>query len=110
MSEPEFGPIFFIIIIGFFGYLVVVLFEKLQQNYIPESGGWILTGILLGVAWGLMPFTYPYFLDRSENRTFHNHHLNTQLVFDEATFAKIFLPIIIFEAGWSLTGMSFCLF
>jgi hypothetical protein len=29
-----------------------------------------------------------------------------QLVFHEELFAKIFLPIIIFEAGWSLTGHS----
>lgn len=103
MSEPEFGPIFLLIIISLFGYLVVVLFEKMHQNYIPESGGWIIMGTLLGVIWGLMPFTYPYILE--PNRTFHTY-LYAQLTFDESVFEKIFLPIIIFEAGWSLTGHS----
>lgn len=38
MNEVEFGPIFLTIIISLLGYAVVVIFEKLNQNYIPESG------------------------------------------------------------------------
>lgn len=104
MNEVEFGPIFLTIIISLLGYAVVVIFEKLNQNYIPESGGWILFGLLFAVVWGLLP-VYPYLIPTNDGTEYHSH-LQTQLVFHEELFAKIFLPIIIFEAGWSLTGHS----
>jgi NhaP-type Na+/H+ or K+/H+ antiporter len=109
MGEIEFGPVFLTIVISLIGYFVSVLFGKLNQNYIPESGGWILAGIIMAFIWGAAP-VYPYLFPPPSIEEYQYSRLQSQLTFHEEIFAKIFLPIIIFEAGWSLTGHSLSVF
>lgn len=78
-----------------------------------------MLGIVVAIVWALLP-VYPYLISKNHTDEYHSHlqsiylfiiiyascNILGQLVFHEELFAKIFLPVIIFEAGWSLTGHS----
>lgn len=73
-------------IMGLLGILVLFLFERFQISaVIPESAGWIVLGVLIGVvarfgiAGDLSTFQFPV-----------------------DVFIQMFLPIIIFHAGWAV--------
>lgn len=89
-AELHIDVLFVSYVLGILGILIVYIFEKLNQPIFSESGGWIILGGIIG---GIARLSF------GEAALI----LEEKVGFHADVFANVFLPIIIFEAGWGIT-------